>query len=386
MATTSVQAAAAAREPLWTRNYVLTLLSLHLFFLVWAMLFSTLPLYLEDARRWQIGWVVSGVAGIASLSVRMHSGRIADRRGRRPSMTAGAGATALLMAAHALTSSVLWLTPIRFLFGAAMCVYSTAGMAMLADSLPATRRGEGLGWYGLTYTATNVYGPWLGLVIAEALGLRPFFIVAATLLAGCAAVSALIHDTHRVAAVVAKPARLISRPALVPGGAFASLTIAFSVLPAFLVLYALQRDLGDAGLYFFIQGIALLLTRAVAGAAADRIGRAAVTIPGLILAAAGMAMLSLATGPAHFYLAALVFGAGFALGHTGLTLLAMDRAPATERGAAMATFSLAWDAGTLGTFALSFVADAVSYQALFLAAAVLPVLALVGFAAGLKRR
>ena len=100
-------------------------------------------------------------------------------------MVAGAAATALLMAAHALTSSVLWLTPIRFLFGAAMCVYSTAGMAMLADTLPVTRRGEGLGWYGLTYTATNVYGPWLGLLLAEAIGLRLFFVVAALVLAGC---------------------------------------------------------------------------------------------------------------------------------------------------------------------------------------------------------
>jgi MFS family permease len=386
MATTATRTATTTREPLWTRNYILTLLSLHLFFLVWAMLFSTLPLYLEDARKWQIGWVVSGVVGIASLSVRMHSGRMADRRGRRPSMTAGAAATALLMAAHALTNSVLWLTPIRFLFGAAMCVYSTAGMAMLADTLPATRRGEGLGWYGLTYTATNVYGPWLGLGIAEAIGLRPFFLVAAAVLAGCTAVSALVREARRPAPPTAAPARLISRPALLPGGVFASLTIAFSVLPAFLVLYALQRDLGDAGLYFFIQGVALLVTRALAGAAADRFGRAVVTVPGLVLAAAGMSLLALAGGPALFYLAALVFGAGFALGHTGLTLLAMDRAPASERGAAMATFSLAWDAGTLGTFALGFVADVISLQALFLAAAVLPAIALLVFASVTRKR
>jgi MFS family permease len=99
-----------------------------------------------------------------------------------------------------------------------------------------------------------------------------------------------------------------------------------------------------------------------------------------------MSLLALAGGPALFYLAALVFGAGFALGHTGLTLLAMDRAPASERGAAMATFSLAWDAGTLGTFALGFVADVISLQALFLAAAVLPAIALLVFASVTRKR
>src|SRR5215211_6323746 len=98
MATTAAPIAPTARDPLWTRNYVLTLLSMHCFFLAWAMMFSTLPLYLEDAKKWQIGWIVGGAMGLASISVRIFSGRVADRSGRRPSMVIGAVATAVATA------------------------------------------------------------------------------------------------------------------------------------------------------------------------------------------------------------------------------------------------------------------------------------------------
>ena len=379
MATTTVGADLPAREALWTRNYILTLLSMHLFFLAWAMLFSTLPLHLEEARKWQIGWVVGGAFGIASLAVRFWSGRVVDQTGRRLSMVAGAAATGVFMAAHALTDSPLVLTPIRLAYGVGACFYTTAGMAMLADVLPISRRGEGMGWYGVFYTATNVYGPWLGLALAEAFGLEPFFVLGGVVLLGCAAASALIREERPQAASAGPPGPLVNRSALLPLGTFTPLTIAFSVLPAFLVLYARQRDLGNAGLFFFIMGLALVVSRWSGGAAADRWGRAAVIVPGLALGGIGMVLLALATGPVSFYLAALVFGIGFGWGHTGLTILTVDRAPPAERGAAMATFVIAWDIGTLGVFALSFIADAINLRALFLAAGALPLLTIAGF-------
>jgi MFS family permease len=92
-----------------------------------------------------------------------------------------------------------------------------------------------------------------------------------------------------------------------------------------------------------------------------------------------MAMLALAPGSAVFYASAVFFGAGFALGHTGLTILTVDRAAPAERGAAMATFVLAWDIGTIGAFLLSFLADALNLQALFLAAGLLPLVGMIGF-------
>lgn len=372
-----------SREPLWTREYTLTVASLHLFFLGWALLFATLPLYLEDARKWQVGWVVGGAFGIASMLTRMPSGRWTDRWGRRPVMLWGAGLTAVTLAAHMLTDSPLLLTPIRLLNGAGMCLYTTAAMAMLADTLPVSRRGEGMGWYGVIYTTTNVYGPGLGTAVAGVLGLRPFFLFAGVVTAVAALLAVPLRERTRP--LPAGPGRLLSRSALLPTGTFISLTMAFSVLPAFLALYAHQEELGRTGVFFFLLGISLVPARWFGGTMADRLGRPAVIFQGLAFGAAGMLLLAFAQNAAMLYAAALVFGWGFGLGHTGITILTVDRAAPHERGAAMATFALAWDVGTLGSFALGFVGDAVGLSALFAAAGVLPLLAAAGYELARRR-
>jgi MFS family permease len=371
------------REPLWTRDFLLVVASLHLFFLGWSMLFATLPLYLADAPKWQVGWVVGGAYGIAAVLTRMPSGRLADRRGRKPMLLVGGLLTAATLAAHGLSANPLALTPIRLLNGMGMCLFTTAGMATLADVLPASRRGEGMGWYGVFYTATNVYGPWLGATVAGAVGLAGSFLLPASVTLGAVALATVLRDCPRPP--MARPAPLLSRSALLPTRTFAALTIAYSVLPAFLALYTKQSGFGSAGLFFFLMGLALVPARWTAGALADRFGRARVIFPGLGLAAAGMLLLAAAQGAGMVYAAALVFGAGFGFGHTGLTILTMDRAGSDERGAAMATFSLAWDCGTLGAFALGFVGDAVGLAALFAASGLLPLAAAAGFELSRRR-
>ncbi len=370
--------AIVAREPLWTRGYILIVASLHLFFLAWSLLFATLPLYLEGAPKWQVGWVVGGAFGAVSLLVRPYSGRVTDRWGRRPVLLLGGGLSAMTLAAHALSPNPWLLTAVRMLNGAGMCLYTTAAMAQLADLLPASRRGEGMGWYGVIYTITNVYGPWLGTAIADVAGIRPFFIFAALACLGATLLALPLANSPREMAAPGQ-GHLISRSALLPTATFLALTVTFSVLPAFLALHVKQEGTGNAGLFFFLLGLALVPARWFGGTAADRFGRGVVIVPGLALAAAGMLLLALAGGPLPLYGAALTFGAGFGLGHTGLTILTVDRAAPAERGAAMATFALAWDFGTLGSFALGFVGDAIGLPALFAAAAGLPLLALAGF-------
>jgi MFS family permease len=342
----------AGREPLWTAPYAVSVASLHLFFLAWAMLFTTLPLYLEDARKWQVGWVVGGAFGVMSLLVRTPSGRLADRFGRRPLIVIGGGLAAASLAGHALTSDPLLLTPLRLINGLGSCLYTTAAMALLADALPLTRRGE-----------------------AAAFGMRAFFVVAGMITAAAALLVLPLREARRPALSAGARPRLISRPALLPAVTFLTLTVAFSVLTAFLALYATQEELGRPRLFFLLMGLSLMPARWFGGTLADRLGRAAVILPGFFIAAAGMLLLAAARSPAMLYLAGPLFGLGFGLGHTGLTILTVDRAAPEERGAAMATFTLAWDIGTLGAFALGFMGDAVGLSALFAAAGVLPLLA-----------
>lgn len=364
---------APVRPALWTPTFALVLAVVHLYFLSAFLLVAALPLYVARSPRWQVGLVV-GVPFVASMCLRLFTGRLVDRSGRRLMLAAGAAGCALTTVAQAASADVAYLCVVRVLYGIAAAFATTAIMALLADVLPPARRGQGMGWYGVVYTSANLYGPALGLWLAQQYGYVAFFGFGGGLNLVCLALAWLLRET-RIQRSAAAPGKLFSPSARLPMLTFLSLTIPAGAVSAFLALYERQRHAGDPGLFFVLFGVALMLGRLSAGWVADRFSRARAILPGLIVTAAAMLALATAHGAAAFYLAALLYGSGFAFGHTGLTILTMDRAPDAERGAAMATLSAAWDIGTvLGAFVLGFLADAAGYAAVFLLVGLLPLL------------
>jgi MFS family permease len=115
----------------------------------------------------------------------------------------------------------------------------------------------------------------------------------------------------------------------------------------------------------------------------DRFGRAVVIAPGLGLAALGLVVLSTATTLTAFLAVAVLYGLAFAAAQPAMMALVVDRAAPNRRGAAMGTFSMAMDLGIgLGSIVWGVVAQAAGYQAMYLAASVVALVALVVFVVG----
>lgn len=369
----------AVQQRLWTKDYVLVLISTHLSFFTYFALAAVLPLYVADRPRWQIG-LVAGITGVSSLLARLPAGRLADRFGRRPFLRASALIMAVTLFAHALSSDVWYLVPLRLPLGVAMAVYGSTIMASLTDVMPASRRGEGLAWWGLVYTTTQLYGPALGLLLAEIVGFVAFFGILGVVGLGNFISMLVLAETGTVIADRRGPT--ISRAALPMLGAFVTLTTAQGAVSTFLVLFTQQAGLGDPKLYLAAFGVAQVVGRWTAGVLADRLGRLSVIVPGMLAVAGAMLLLWLEAG---YYLSGLLFGAGFAFGHTGLTILTMDRAPLYARGAALATLTLAWDIGLfLGTIALGPLVAVTGYGAGFAVVGLLPLLGLAVFMPALR--
>ena len=365
--------APAADVPLWTSSFLLVMVIVHTFFLSNFLLTAALPLYVAKSPRWQVGLVV-GVPFIASLILRPFTGRLVDRSGRRVYLITGAAGCAAMMALHGVSANIWFLAGVRLLLGAAWAFITTAIMASLADVLPPTRRGAGMGWYGIFYTSTNLYGPALGLWLASSFGYAFMFGFDAALNVAALLVALALTETGVRTIKGTPPARLFSRSALLPMSTFLSITIPAGAVTAFLALVEKQRHGGDPGLFFLLFGVTLMSGRVFGGWVSDRFSRTAAIVPGLVLTGVAMLGLAAAGAPVAFYLVALMYGFGFALGHTGSTILTMDRAPEAERGAAMATLTVAWDIGTLvGAFMLGFLVDAAGYGAVFLLVGLIPI-------------
>jgi MFS family permease len=364
---------------LWTWSFALVLAAMHLFFLGFFGTFTALPLYLADrATDWEIG-VVVGVQAAAALAVRPFSGRLVDRYGGKRFQVWGAFFAGVSLLGHALSPSPVVLIPFRVLQGVSLSVFPTASLTAAADAAPESRRGEAMGYYMMVNNLAQLYGPWLAFFLVTQLGFPTFFLLAGAASVVGAVLGVKVRESRKGAATGTAQTPLFLRRALLPAGIFLSMTIAYSSVQAFLALFATRLNLGDPGLFFICFGAALVLLRVASGAFSDRWGRRAVIVPGMTIA--GLAMLLLASAvPALFFPAAVTFGAGFAMGHTGLLALTTDMTSVRDRGAAMATFTLAWDAGNmLGSLGMGIVAAVAGYESVFWLAAVLPMLGLLTF-------
>ena len=111
--------------------------------------------------------------------------------------------------------------------------------------------------------------------------------------------------------------------------------------------------------------------RPASGWAIDRWGRPVVILPGLLISAVGIALIGLAHDQFSFLLWGFVYGVANGMIYTALIALAMDRAPVSERGSAIATFQWGWDMGSSASaFLLGALTGILGYGGIFVLSAV----------------
>ena len=147
-------------EPLFTRNFVLCTLVSFCFTTVFFMLYTAMAGYSSDVLG--VGSTVSGlvasifIAGdlIARLAVGNRIRSFGPRRMSLICMSVGTGITLL----YFVSDSVAAMCIVRFVHGMTYGAAASAINTMVAESLPVTRRGEGLGYFMLSYSFASAIG------------------------------------------------------------------------------------------------------------------------------------------------------------------------------------------------------------------------------------
>ncbi len=133
-----------------------------------------------------------------------------------------------------------------------------------------------------------------------------------------------------------------ARPEPVEALTFSAAAMAVGIVVTFLPLAVAGRDRRRrASLWYSPYGY----RRPLAGRRCRRPARAAVPLlgPGVLVAAAGLAMLSLTAVPALVIVGATVFGAGFGVTRTPSLTIMYDRVPESGYSAVGALWNLAYD-------------------------------------------
>jgi predicted MFS family arabinose efflux permease len=214
----------------------------------------------------------------------------------------------------------------------------------------------------------------LGVWLAAHVGYRPVFVAGGVAaLAGLASVPWLPRSGRAagpstgIVAALRTPA--LNRPALT----FSAAAMAVGIVVTFLPLAVAKTSADVAALALLVQPATAIGGRWLAGRYGDRRGPAVLLAPGVLVAAAGLAALSLTAVPALVIAGAAVFGAGFGVTQNASLTMMYDRAPESGYSAVSALWNLAYDGGMgVGAAGFGLLAARTGYPAAFaLTAAVL---------------
>ena len=342
------------KAPIWNRDFTLLWVANFLMATSFYFLLPTVPPFSTDilgANKGQVGYLI-GIYTISALAIRPLAGYLLDVAGRRVTYLVGLALFALIMFTYG------WAPSFALLLG--------IGSTVAADLLPPERRGEGLGYYGLTMSLAMAFGPLLATqLLGDGQYTRIFLLAGA--IATAALLMALLIHYPRVAPAGKKLSfdSFIDRKTL-PISTINLLTMfGYGGIMSFITLFATERGL-DSGLFFLFYAAALSLSRPFAGRIQDKHGPNIILGTGLASLAAGFIVLSAAHSLPTLILASVLLGLGN--GNVGPTLqaMALGLVAPERRGVASSTLFSATDLGIgLGSTVLGWVADATSLGTMF---------------------
>lgn len=359
-------------EKIWTRDFAIICMSNFFIFLGFQMTLPTIPLFVEElGGNDQLIGIVVGIFTFSALLLRPYAGHALESKGRRFVYLTGLGIFVLSVGSFGFVKSLLFLFIMRIIQGLGWGFSTTASGTIATDLIPAKRRGEGMGYYGLSGNLALAFGPTLGLALVGVVSFTQLFLICAILgLAAFFLSSTIRYKKVEQQAVQLKKWDIYEKSALPPSMLLFFITVTFGGIASFLPIYSAQKGIPGIQWYFLLYALALMISRTFAGKLYDQKGHQAVFIPGALLIIISMILLSWLPNSLFLYIAAILYGLGFGTVQPALQAWSVKEAPAHRRGMANATFFSFFDLGVgIGAIMFGQIAHWFGYGAIYAVAA-----------------
>ena len=384
------------KDRLFTRDYIFTCIAAFMMSFSFFILVPTLPLYLKDtfAISPALVGVVLSCYVVAVLSVRPMTGFVADALPRKKVYIVSYAIFVLSFTGYFfITQSLVLFILLRIFHGFSFGMLTTAGNTLVIDVMPSSRRGEGLGYYGVTNNLAMAFGPMVGLFVISAGSYTLLFLT--SLVTGIVGLTlgAFVRVPRRELAPLKEFKLSADRFFLKEGVraciAFFLLAIPYGMTTSYMAMYADSAGIKqNAGLFFTVMAAGLIASRLNSGKRVDR-GYITETITiGIVIAfvgALGEALLStvaswsIVAGYITYFVTAFLFGYGYGTMFPAYNTLFINLAPHTRRATANATYLTGWDVGIGGGMLLGGYISEYAYSYCYMIGAVLVVVALIFF-------
>lgn len=362
------------QDKIWTRDFVLVCFANFFIFLGFQMTLPTIPLFVKElGGSDQVVGMIVGVFTFSALIFRPYAGHLLESKGRRFVYMTGLAVLVVSIGSFAFVTSIGFLVMMRMVQGIGFGFSSTATGTIATDIIPPKRRGEGMGYFGLSGNLALAMGPALGLTLVGVISFKSLFLI-------CAAstlIAFLLSATIRYKEVEQSPHKsatvkfdVFEKTAIHPSVLLFFITFTFGGIASFLPLHAAEKGVTGIETYFLVYAIFLMISRTFAGKIYDHKGHTYVFPPGVILIFSAMLLLTWLPNMTVLLIAAAIYGLGFGTVQPALQAWAVDQAPADRKGMANATFFSFFDLGVgMGAIIFGWVASHFGYAFIYMIAA-----------------
>jgi len=373
-----------AKPALWTKDFIIiTLINFFivLIFYLLIVIITEFAIKSFDASLSQAGLSAS-IFVIGSVIGRLLSGKWIEAVGRKRMLILGTFLGLGMSVLYFFISTLLVLDLVRLMHGIAYGLSSTATGTIVANIIPPSRRGEGIGYYMLSSTLATAIGPFLGLFLIHFGNYTAIFGVCllSSLLslinANIIRVPEIMLNQEQKAQMKGFSWQNFFEPNAMPISLICAIAyFCYSSVLAFLSIYAQEIDLVEAsGLYFVVYSAIILVTRPFTGRLFDLKGENITMYPAFIACMLGMVFMAQAHQSITLLLSGAFLGFGIGVVQSCGQALAVKVTPAHRFGLAISTFFIFADIAIgIGPFLLGYLIPLTGYRGLFV------VMALVAF-------
>ncbi len=364
---------------IFTREFILAILSQFSFMSVFFILIPTLPIYLikSGSGEAEIG-VLVGIFFVSALALRPFVGRALIRIPEKIFMVTGAVLFAVTSLAYLVAPPFWPLFMVRAFQGIGLALFHTASFTLVANISPKDHLGQSLSYFFLAPNISLALLPSLGMFLINRFSFTFLFLTCLGL-SLCALGITLQFKRRPVTPSENPPGMLLSRKAIPPSIVSLLNFMMWGAITAFFPLYALHCGVTNSGLFFTAVAIMFFLGRALGGKILDLYSKERIIPLFLVMSLVSMVILAFSKNLTMFIVVAVIWGIGNAFLTPAILAYIIDRAD-SSKGPAIGMYMLLSDLGLgLGPVIMGLVIGLSSYPVMFLCLAFTGVINLIYF-------
>lgn len=383
------------KDRLMTSSYCFILAANFLLYFGFWLLIPVFPFYLSEifhVSNSTIGIVLSCYT-VSSLCIRPFSGYLLDAFARKPLYLFAYFIFMLVFAGYMLASLLTVFIILRVVHGFSFGMVTVGGNTVVIDIMPSSRRGEGLGYYGLTNNIAMSIGPMFGLFLHS--GGASYITIFSYALVSCALgfLCAWLVKTPYKPPVKREPIsfdRFILLKGLPAGFSLLLLSIPYGMTTNYVAMYARQIGItAETGFFFTFMALGMAVSRLFSGRLVDKGMVTQVISAGIYLvcfcyfgltACGWLVDWNYQVTTVLFFMIALLLGIGFGTMFPAYNTLFVNLAPNSQRGTATSTYLTSWDVGIgIGMLTGGYIAEIATFRMAYFLGAALTVVSLLYF-------